>query len=162
MKDVLFNLYVYLDPAYTGSSTIYSTDIVGLKEYRTQESRENEQDNFKLQFQIIATTRIDALIYACNEIIEDHSSEGLTSDSFEAYLVEYAEENGEENMTADYDKAVELFHEELESDYSNSMDQYEDTVFTDEDGTVYKNLFTTDVEVFLYNEGFFFHIGRRG
>lgn len=154
MKDVLFNLYVYLDPAYTGSSTIYSTDIVGLKEYRTQESRENEQDNFKLQFQIIATTRIDALIYACNEIIEDHSSEGLTSDSFEAYLVEYAEENGEENMKADYDKAVELFHEELESDYSNSMDQYEDTVFTDEDGTVYKNLFTTDVEVFLYNEGF--------
>ena len=29
MKDVLFNLYVYLDPAYYGSSTIYSTDIVG-------------------------------------------------------------------------------------------------------------------------------------
>ena len=154
MKDVLFNLYVYLDPAYTGSSTIYSTDIVGLKEYRTQESIEGEQDSFKEQFQLIATTRIDALIYACKEIIEDHSSEGLTSDSFEAYLVEYAEENGEENLKADYDKAVELFHEELESDYSNSMDQYEDTVFTDEDGTVYKNLFTTDVEVFLYNEGF--------
>ena len=31
IKDVLFNLYVYLDPVYTGSSTIYSTDIVGLK-----------------------------------------------------------------------------------------------------------------------------------
>ena len=30
IKDVLFNLYVYLDPVYTGSSTIYSTDIVGL------------------------------------------------------------------------------------------------------------------------------------
>ena len=27
IKDVLFNLYVYLDPVYTGSSTIYSTDI---------------------------------------------------------------------------------------------------------------------------------------
>ena len=34
MKDVLFNLYVYLDPVYMGSSTIYSTDIVGLQAYR--------------------------------------------------------------------------------------------------------------------------------
>ena len=39
IKDVLFNLYVYLDPAYSGSSTIYSTDIVGLKKYRTQHHR---------------------------------------------------------------------------------------------------------------------------
>ncbi len=38
MNDVLFNIYVYLDPAYTGSSTMYSTDIVGLNEYRTQTS----------------------------------------------------------------------------------------------------------------------------
>ena len=28
IKDVLFNLYVYLDPSYTGSATVYSTDIV--------------------------------------------------------------------------------------------------------------------------------------
>lgn len=27
--DVLFNLYMYLDPNYTGSSTLYSTDIQG-------------------------------------------------------------------------------------------------------------------------------------
>jgi ABC-type transport system substrate-binding protein len=36
MEDVLFNLYVYLDPVYTGSSTMYSTDIKGLNAYRTQ------------------------------------------------------------------------------------------------------------------------------
>ena len=36
MNDVLFNMYVYLDPVYTGSTTMYSTDIVGLKKYRTQ------------------------------------------------------------------------------------------------------------------------------
>ena len=36
MEDVLFNYYVYLDPVYTGSSTLYSTDILGLSEYRTQ------------------------------------------------------------------------------------------------------------------------------
>ena len=40
IKDVLFNMYVYLDPSYTGSSTMYSTDIVGLKEYRTQAETE--------------------------------------------------------------------------------------------------------------------------
>ena len=36
MRDVLFNFYELLDPAYYGSSTVYSTDIVGLQEYRTQ------------------------------------------------------------------------------------------------------------------------------
>ena len=36
MEDVLFNYYVYLDPVYTGSNTLYSTDILGLSEYRTQ------------------------------------------------------------------------------------------------------------------------------
>lgn len=34
--DVLFNYYVYLDPAYNGSSTLYTLPILGLKEYRTQ------------------------------------------------------------------------------------------------------------------------------
>lgn len=32
--DVLFNLYVYLDPLYSGSNTIYSTKIKGLRAYR--------------------------------------------------------------------------------------------------------------------------------
>ena len=41
IKDVLFNLYVYLDPVYTGSTTIYSTDIVGLQAYRTQSEDES-------------------------------------------------------------------------------------------------------------------------
>ena len=36
MEDVLFNYYVYLDPVYTGSNTLYSTKILGLNEYRTQ------------------------------------------------------------------------------------------------------------------------------
>lgn len=36
MQDVLFNMYEYLDPVYTGSSTMYSIDIQGLSQYRTQ------------------------------------------------------------------------------------------------------------------------------
>ena len=38
--DVIFSYYVYLDPTYDGSTTLYSEDIVGLQEYRTQTSSE--------------------------------------------------------------------------------------------------------------------------
>ena len=34
IDDVIFNMYVYLDPTYDGSATMYSTPIVGLEEYR--------------------------------------------------------------------------------------------------------------------------------
>ena len=40
--DVLFNLYMYLDPNYTGSNTLYSTDIVGLREYQNQDPNATE------------------------------------------------------------------------------------------------------------------------
>ena len=36
--DVIFSYYVYLDPTYDGLTTLYSEDIVGLNEYRTQTS----------------------------------------------------------------------------------------------------------------------------
>ena len=34
IDDVIFSMYVYLDPTYDGSGTMYSTPIVGLEEYR--------------------------------------------------------------------------------------------------------------------------------
>ena len=36
IDDVIFNYYVFLDPAYNGSTTLSSYDIVGLQAYRTQ------------------------------------------------------------------------------------------------------------------------------
>ena len=153
MKDVLFNLYVYLDPAYTGSSTIYSTDIVGLKAYRTQTENEKEQDAFMLQFQTEASTRIDALVDAANDIFSEHND--LNSDSFKEKLQEYSA-NGPAyaHLVEDYEKALELFKEELNNDWSNSLNSYDQITFSDKEGTVYKNLLTTDVEAFLYNEGY--------
>lgn len=155
IKDVLFNLYVYLDPAYTGSSTIYSTEIVGLAEYRTQQSSEKEQESFKQQFEIKAQERTDALLDACATILDEHSGEYITEAKFLEYLEEY-KSTGENfaHIVEDYNKALELFNEELNNDYSNSKDSYQDIVFSDKDGNIYKNLFTTDVEVFLYNEGY--------
>ena len=38
IDDVIFSLYVYLDPTYDGSATLYSTPIVGLEEYRNSMS----------------------------------------------------------------------------------------------------------------------------
>lgn len=163
IKDVLFNLYVYLDPVYTGSSTIYSTEIVGLQEYRTQEADEDDQDSFKTQFDVKARSRISALSAAAKEILKDKT---LDEAGFVTKLTEYQNGHGDAyaNIVSDYKKAKELFKEELESDYSNSIDSWADTVFKDENGKLYKGAgdaknnigeaFTTDVEVFLYNEGY--------
>ena len=154
IKDVLFNYYVYLDPAYTGSSTIYSTDIVGLKAYRTQSQDENEQENFNAQFKIAAAGRISKLKTACNAVFKAHDDADESVELMTSYLEEYATANaGNENIVADFKKAVELFKEELANDYSNNVDSYKDISFKDEDGNLYKNLFTTDQEAFLYNEG---------
>lgn len=155
MKDVLFNLYVYLDPAYTGSSTIYSTDIVGLQEYRTQSSDENEQDSFMDRFRLVAKTRVDNLLLAWDEIY-GNSILDLTSDQFKEALTTTTVSSAEygDKLVEDFEKTMSLFKEELESDYSLAVDTYQDIVFTSEDGTLIKNKFTTDVEAFLYNEGY--------
>lgn len=157
IRDVLFNLYEYLDPAYTGSTTIYSTDIVGLQEYRTQESDENEQDDFKKRFENNAQTRIQNLLYAYYEVVDDEISPNFTIDEFREALKEtsFYNDGSEEGLEliADYDKALELFEEELNSDYSNSVDTYSDFTLEGENGNVIKP-FTTDVEMFLYNEGY--------
>lgn len=155
MKDVLFNLYVYLDPAYTGSSTIYSTDIVGLQEYRTQSSDENEQDSFMDRFRLVAKTRVDNLLLAWDEIY-GNSILDLTPDQFKEALTTTTVSSAEygDKLVEDFEKTMSLFKEELESDYSLAVDTYQDIVFTSEDGTLIKNKFTTDVEAFLYNEGY--------
>lgn len=162
IKDVLFNIYVYLDPAYTGSATMYSTDIVGLQAYRTQEADEKEQENFNTKFKLAASQRVSSLSDACEEILDEHkNSDSVDSAMLRVYLEQYleAQKNTDaydtfKNIVKDYDKALELFEEELGNDYTNSMDSYESTKFYDENGKEYENLFTTDVEMFLFNEGY--------
>ncbi|MDE6373710.1 MAG: hypothetical protein K2L72_04340, partial [Clostridia bacterium] len=63
VMDVLFNLYVYLDPIYSGSSTIYSTKIKGLQTYRQQElSDDGDVSNSYLKYYPAALNRLNALI----------------------------------------------------------------------------------------------------
>ncbi len=155
IKDVLFNLYVYLDPVYTGSSTIYSTDIVGLKEYRTQQGDEKSQERFMEQFYIEASSRIDYLITAAEYIYDDKEDYSYSLDEFKDALEEYSEDDGFENIVDDFNKVCELFKEELETDYKNSGDgAYKSVTFKDEYGVTQSVKLTTDVEMFLYNEGY--------
>ena len=157
IKDVLFNLYVYLDPVYTGSSTIYSTDIVGLKEYRTQQGDEKSQERFMEQFQVAAESRIDYLITAAEYIYDDKENYSYSLDEFRDCLIEYSEDDGFENIVSDFDKVCELFKEELETDYKNSGDgAYKSVTFKDKYGVLQTNKLTTDVEMFLYNEGYLY------
>ncbi len=165
MRDVLFNLYEYLDPAYYGSSTIYSTDIVGLKAYRTQlpDERESEQEGFLSSFDDLAELRIERLVEVIEKgVYEEHKTSSGTIASIteeqmlqelEVKMQEYIDFGGEAYNTVvdDYKLASKYFKEELQQDYNNSRGTAEDITFTDKDKK--KVTLTNDTEAFLYNEG---------
>lgn len=159
MKDVLFNYYVYLDPVYSGSSTMYSTDIVGLKEYRTQSEDVNEQENFMAQFETKASERIDALVNAIEETRDAlggrFSSETQLKNELEKYSKTHADIY--KNIVADYNKAVGYFEEELKSDFNAAKGAWSDLEFyyKDSNNKKFKSdlKLTSDIEMFLYNEG---------
>ena len=160
MKDVLFNYYVYLDPVYSGSSTMYSTDIVGLKEYRTQTTDENEQDNFMTRFQESASSRIDALVEAFEEIKDNLGGSFSSEKQLRTELENYSKNHTAEayaNIVADYDKAVQYFEAELQSDFNAAKGGWSDLEFYYKDSNNKKQKsslkLTSDIEMFLYNEG---------
>lgn len=107
MDDVLFNLYMYLDPAYTGSTTMYSVDIKGLQRYRTQTENVDEQEGFSQKFAALAQTRIDNI----------RAWAGKTMDATE-------------QIKLDLTTVRTLFKQELETDWTSAqsaMDNYKDT-----------------------------------
>ena len=119
-KDVLFNIYMYLDPAYTGSSTMYSVDIKGLKAYRTQDDSEAGQDASDSYFNDKAEARINAMIsWATNDQTNDYNDA-----AFATY--EDTAEIARGTIKKDMAKASEYFREELNSDWTASLDAVDD------------------------------------
>ena len=140
--DVLFNLYVYLDPVYTGSSTMYSTDILGLRDYRTQtvsSGDSNTDDRISQQASDRATNRINELINLYKQVgqtatqgsysatyeqmvaaIQAHS---LSSGYKEAISNDPAEVTVD-NLLADYELTLQYFREELNTDYTSAKEAY--------------------------------------
>lgn len=132
MRDVLFNLYVYLDPAYMGSSTMYSTDIKGLKSYRQQDPKADDSAMndamFNRKFEDAADNRIrDVLDY-----LDKKEDEGFTADELA-------------QIQKDIERVKELFSEEVRRDWTNNAGQQES--YKEEYG------FTENWEIFYYAEG---------
>lgn len=126
IKDVLFNLYLFLDPAYTGSSTIYSTDIVGLQEYRQQNPNAVDSSAFEDSFRSTAMQKITKIetfmqafgIYSA-PVGETKPSK---SDFSAAEIAEYKD---------DFATIAKEFRSELESDWNaTELVSYEDLGFT--------------------------------
>ncbi|MBE6563052.1 MAG: hypothetical protein E7660_04885 [Ruminococcaceae bacterium] len=164
MEDVLFNYYVYLDPVYTGSNTLYSTDILGLAEYRTQTvgSSSDESDSLiTSQAASRANARVMELVNLFNSEIKASSTKEVgyeamkqaiagysVSSGYKSAISNNADEVTSENLQADYDYALKLFKEELENDYLAAQESY-----VDEPYKSYEE-FKDEIFCFMYTEGY--------
>ena len=166
MEDVLFNLYVYLDPVYTGSSTMYSTDIVGLTDYRTQtvssgssdtddviseaasgraKNRMNELINL---FKAVGATATAGSYQAdYDTMVNAINGHSLSSGYKEAVSNDPASVTNEQ-LLKDYKRALELFKKELETDYVSAESAYTETPYKEHDE------FKDPVFCFMYHEGY--------
>ncbi len=165
INDVMFNLYVYLDPVYTGSSTMYSTDIVGLRDYRTQtvtSGSDNTDDLISQQAAALAKNRINELINLFKEVGQTTTAGSYEAgyDKMVAAIKTHALSDGYksavsnipasvtyEQLLADYELTLQYFKEELSTDYVSAKESYlEDP---------YKSTGEFDeVTSFMYAEGF--------
>ncbi|MBR6776222.1 MAG: hypothetical protein IKM27_00600, partial [Clostridia bacterium] len=166
MEDVLFNLYVYLDPVYTGSSTMYSTDIVGLQDYRTQQlgsgsgevdstiseaasSRAQNRINelINLFRQVGATTTAGSYSADYSKMVSAIKTHAL-SNGYKEAISSNASEVTNDDLLADYERALELFKEELETDYVSAQEAYTDEPYKS------RVEFKNPVTCFMFAEGY--------
>ena len=164
MEDVLFNYYVYLDPVYTGSNTLYSTDILGLSEYRTQtvgSASDDSDDLISSQASSRAAARINELVNLFNSEVKASSTKEVPYDAMVSAINSYSVSSGfktaisndpdsigSKELLEDYEYALKLFKEELEADYLAAQESYVDEP--------YKNYeeFKDEVFCFMYTEGY--------
>ena len=155
MEDVLFNLYVYLDPVYAGSATLYSTKILGLTAYRTQRLDSDTGSNADSQLSEQATSRamerINALINifksagrtqtvgkyyadvatmkaAINALTESEIGSGYKT-AVSADPSSMTHSDWKKQILADYEKICKLYEEELNSAYNTALEAYTEAPF---------------------------------
>ena len=153
MNDVLFNMYEYLDPVYTGSSTMYSIDIKGLSQYRTQTNYSSGGSDVDAELSNQAAAYANLRIL---ELITLYETEGLVEGSDSSYSMSEAEmqeaisnwyvsdgyklavasnreqatmteEDYQAMLLEDYKLTLKTFKEELESDYKAAKESYDVT-----------------------------------
>ncbi len=164
IEDVLFNIYVYLDPVYAGSSTMYSTDIVGLADYRTQTQGSDDSNTDEViseQANARANNRIRELINLFRQVgqlpggtyeaSEEDMRSAIASHTLSTGYIDAVSNKPEEvttaNLLADYERTLSEFKEELGRDYESAKES-----FTEEP---YKSTGEFDeITSFMYAEGF--------
>lgn len=178
--DVLFNLYVYLDPNYTGSSTLYSTDIQGLNAYLAQDpsATEDSLSSFNETFTTLAELRSDAIIYYLNSSSSTSSASQLQNalDTYNAMrlalFTSYDEENGTNladsyvpysvSSDSDYDDLsnsiesdIEALREQFLEDLTSTYNAVDMSTYTGSDSEFSSSSFDSDQTW----QGFFYELG---
>ena len=164
MEDVLFNYYVYLDPVYTGSNTLYSTDILGLSEYRTQTvgSSSNDSDNLiTSQATTRAQARINELVNLFLAKVKASATKEVSYEDMKAAINAHSVSSGyisavsndsstvsNANLLADYEYAMKLFKEELGTDYLSAQESYTEEPYKSH------TEFADEIFCFMYTEGY--------
>ena len=107
MEDVLFNMYEYLDPVYTGSSTMYSVDIQGLAQYRTQTNLAGGSEDADAQISKNAAAYAKLRILELRDLFEDTGRVGnATSTTYSADKAKMQEAIYDHDVSSGYKKAV--------------------------------------------------------
>ncbi len=163
IEDVLFNMYVYLDPVYTGSSTMYSTDILGLSQYRTQQNlsggasgdewltnaaRDRAMNRIKELINVFEqTARTPSGGYSTTEAkMREALMNWTLSEGYKQAVSANSSGVTVDQLIADYELTLKLFKEELESDYESAKEAY-----TEEP---YKSHGFDEITSFMYMEGY--------
>ncbi len=174
MNDVMFNIYEYLDPVYTGSSTMYSIDIQGLTQYRTQTNFSGEtggtEDDISEDARAYAVARIDELInvykdngetetgsyYLDEADMKEAISKHNVTPGFKNAVATKSEQadmldaDYRKILLADYNLALTEFKKELETDFLSAKEAYDLNTAPYSD---WKKEFSNDVFKFFYMEG---------
>ncbi len=175
MNDVFFNMYEYLDPVYTGSSTMYSIKIEGLDAYRQQSNQGSETDT-TTQAIALANARRQELLDIYDEANRTYNPSSTSYNVTEQQMLDFiqtwiatgnyteavgANKSGKDDdtyyremITADYKRICKLFDEELHTDFKTAKDAYD----LESSELPYKKWaddqhFKNDVFKFFYYEG---------
>ena len=150
IEDVLFNIYVYLDPVYTGSSTMYSTDILGLSQYRTQQNLSGGSSGdewLTSAARVLATNRINELINLFQEAgVTSSGNYSISYEDMKAAILAHNVSSGykesisndpdavsSDNLLADYELTLKYFKEELENDYKSAQEAFTEIPYKNHD-----------------------------
>ena len=175
INDVMFNIYEYLDPVYSGSSTMYSIKIKGLKQYRTQENQSGTTDTdskVNNTAAAYAKSRMNQLVKVFEEngkIDGTQSSYKISEEGMKTAIKTatittgyksavataeeqktFTDETYRNKLLADYELVLKTFREEVESDYKNAKDAYDLTVAPYKE---WAGKFESEVFKFLLYEG---------